>query len=260
MHFFSFVFLCLAGDWLWNPTGTPCARSFGCGFLCSGGFVLFFLFSYPVCHPVFDHRGGDCLGETGHIPPWNGWSTKSRWSAGPLLKVIKDVAAGAVLVAAIAAVAIAVVLVLPADRVGADICFFSAQPWWLLVIAVSLVGSFLFVWKRRYFQPKKKEMIFIEYTKCYERIKKEGILWSELRECINQEDQFAFVAIVGRPNVGEIFVAQRYVRAENRHCFQQAANHPHPDYGSARTNGGKTNWFFWIPLVCISPAIGWAII
>lgn len=75
----------------------------------------------------------------------------------PTLKVIKDVAAGAVLVAAIAAVAIAVALFCQPTGWERIFAFFSAQPWWLLVIAVSLVGSFLFVWKGGTSNQRKKK-------------------------------------------------------------------------------------------------------
>ena len=69
---FSFIFLCLAGDWLWNPTRNAMCALIWLRFLCSGGFI--FSFS-PTQYAILFCRGGDCLG-TGQYRP--GGQRKSR--------------------------------------------------------------------------------------------------------------------------------------------------------------------------------------
>ncbi|MCI9575661.1 MAG: diacylglycerol kinase family protein [Clostridiales bacterium] len=72
------------------------------------------------------------------------------------LKVIKDVAAGAVLIAALAAVAIAAALFWQSAGWERMFAFFAVQPWRLVLLAAVFVGSLLFILKGGTSNQRKK--------------------------------------------------------------------------------------------------------
>lgn len=74
--------------------------------------------------------------------------TTHWWSAG----AAKDMAAGAVLVTALGALCVGCCLLLP--RLGVAAAKLLAQPVWLVLLAASLVGAYLFIF--HYHNQKKK--------------------------------------------------------------------------------------------------------
>ena len=64
-----------------------------------------------------------------------------------VIKIAKDVAAGAVLVASIAAAAVAVLLFLNFEVIGRIFTFFAENPLLLALLAFSAACAFIFVWK-----------------------------------------------------------------------------------------------------------------
>lgn len=63
----------------------------------------------------------------------------------PLVKIIKDAAAGAVLILSIAAVAVGVMFFLDFDTIGKIISFFLMYPWLIALLVLSVVISVIFI-------------------------------------------------------------------------------------------------------------------
>ena len=62
------------------------------------------------------------------------------------VKILKDTAAAAVLLFAMAAVAVGIVIFWKPEGFYNLYAFFAAQPWWLVLVAVVSVLSLLFIW------------------------------------------------------------------------------------------------------------------
>lgn len=63
----------------------------------------------------------------------------------PLVKIIKDAAAGAVLILSVAAAAVAVIFFLDFEVIGRIILFFTANPVFLALLVLSAVISAIFI-------------------------------------------------------------------------------------------------------------------
>lgn len=64
----------------------------------------------------------------------------------PLIQIAKDAAAGAVLIAAIAAVAIAAIYFLDFAVIGSILGFFAARPLYIALLVLSAAAAVIFVW------------------------------------------------------------------------------------------------------------------
>lgn len=63
----------------------------------------------------------------------------------PLVKIIKDAAAGAVLILSVAAAAVAVIFFLDFEVLGRIISFFALTPWLLALFVMSVVIAIIFI-------------------------------------------------------------------------------------------------------------------
>lgn len=77
----------------------------------------------------------------------------------PYVKIIKDTAAGAVLILAIAAVAVAAVFFWEPEGFVRIYRFFTGQPLWFIPLGLGGIASLIFIWRGplQLFAPKKYE-------------------------------------------------------------------------------------------------------
>ena len=64
----------------------------------------------------------------------------------PLVKIAKDISAGAVLLSAIGSAVVAVLFFLDLNVIGNILSFFAENPFYLILLLISAVFSVIFVW------------------------------------------------------------------------------------------------------------------
>lgn len=64
----------------------------------------------------------------------------------PLVKIAKDISAGAVLLSAIGSAVVAVLFFLDLNVIGNILSFFAENPFYLILLLISAVLSVIFVW------------------------------------------------------------------------------------------------------------------
>ena len=64
----------------------------------------------------------------------------------PLVKLAKDISAGAVLISAIGSAVVAVLFFLDLNVIGEIVSFFAENPFYLILLLISAVFSVIFVW------------------------------------------------------------------------------------------------------------------
>ena len=64
----------------------------------------------------------------------------------PLVKIAKDISAGAVLISAIGSAVVAVLFFLDLNVIGNILSFFAENPFYLILLLISAVFSVIFVW------------------------------------------------------------------------------------------------------------------
>lgn len=64
----------------------------------------------------------------------------------PLVKISKDISAGAVLISAIGSAVVAVLFFLDLNVIGNILSFFAENPFYLILLLISAVFSVIFVW------------------------------------------------------------------------------------------------------------------
>lgn len=64
----------------------------------------------------------------------------------PLVKIAKDISAGAVLISAIGSAVVAVLFFLDLNVIGNILPFFAENPFYLILLLISAVFSVIFVW------------------------------------------------------------------------------------------------------------------
>ena len=65
----------------------------------------------------------------------------------PLVKIAKDISAGAVLISAIGSAVVAVLFFLDLNVIGNILSFFAENPFYLILLLISAVFSVIFVWR-----------------------------------------------------------------------------------------------------------------